>query len=60
MTKNKKYYRAKEVAEYLGIGISTVWFYAKTGLLHAKKITDRVTVFDIDEINKLADSEGVQ
>jgi predicted DNA-binding transcriptional regulator AlpA len=44
--------RAKEVAEYLGIGLSTVWLYAKQGLLKPINLSPRVTVFrraDIDE-----------
>ena len=53
---SKKYLRAKEVAQYLGVGLSTVWRYAKTGKLTAKRISQRVTVFDIDEVNKLINS----
>jgi predicted DNA-binding transcriptional regulator AlpA len=49
----KKYYRAKEVAQYLSIGLSTCWLYAKEGKLTPIKLSPRVTVFDIDEINKL-------
>jgi len=49
----KKYYRAKEVAQYLGIALSTVWLYKKQGKLTAKNLSSRVTVFDINEINKL-------
>jgi len=48
----KKYYRAKELAEHLGIGLSTVWLYAKQGKITPKKISSRVTVFDIDEVKK--------
>ena len=51
----KKYYRAKEVAELLGIGLSTVWLYAKQGKLKPKKLSSRVTVFDINDINALFD-----
>jgi predicted DNA-binding transcriptional regulator AlpA len=43
--------RAKEVAEYIGIGLSTVWLYAKQGLLKPINLSPRVTVFkkaDID------------
>lgn len=53
MATTKKYLRAKGAAEYLGIGLSTVWLYAKQKKLHAMKLSDRVTVFDIEEINKL-------
>ena len=49
----KKYLRANEVKDYLGIGLSTVWLYAKSGKLTPKKISKRVTVFDIDEVNEL-------
>jgi len=55
----KKYLRAKEVAEYMGIGLSTVWFYANNGTLTPKKISSRVTVFSIDEINNLINSVEV-
>lgn len=53
----KKYYRAKEVAQYLGVGIATVWRYAQQGRLTAKKLSPSVTVFDIDEVNALFDSK---
>lgn len=55
----KKYYRAKEVAKYLSIGLSTCWLYAKEGKLTPIKLSPRVTVFDIEEINKLFDSVEV-
>ena len=48
-----KYLRPKEVAKYLSIGLSTVWLYAKQGKLTPKKLSDRVTVFDINEIKTL-------
>ncbi len=51
----KKYYRAKEVAELLGIGKSTVWLYSKQGKLKPKKLSSRVTVFSIEDINSLFD-----
>lgn len=53
--------RAKEVAQYLGIGLSTVWLYAKQGKLRPIKLSERVTIFNIKEINKtfnlVSDSE---
>lgn len=58
-TSTKKYYRAKEVAKHLSIGLSTVWLYAKEGKLTPVKLSPRVTVFDIEEINKLFDSVEV-
>lgn len=48
--KIKQMYRAKELAQFLGIGLSTVWLYAKKGKITPKKISTGVTVFDIDEV----------
>lgn len=48
MKKNeKKYYRAKEVAKFLGIALSTVLMYVKQGKLKPLKLSTRVTVFSI-------------
>ncbi|MDC0932696.1 DNA-binding protein [Arcobacteraceae bacterium] len=49
----KKYYRAKELKELLGVGLSTVWLYAKQRKITPIKLSERVTVFSIDEINKV-------
>jgi predicted DNA-binding transcriptional regulator AlpA len=54
---NKKYFRAKEVAEYLSIGLSTVWLFTSQGRLTAKKLSPRVTVFDIEEVERLLDGQ---
>ncbi|MCT7486796.1 MULTISPECIES: helix-turn-helix transcriptional regulator [Aliarcobacter] len=48
--KIKQMYRAKELAQFLGIGLSTVWLYAKQGKITPKKISTGVTVFDINEV----------
>ncbi len=49
---HKKYYRAKEVAQMFGIGLTTVWLYARQGKITPKKLSERVTVFDIDEVKE--------
>jgi len=49
----QKYYRAKGVAIYLGVTITTIWNYASRGLLTPIKLSENVTVFDIDEVNAL-------
>ena len=54
----KKYLRANEVKNYMGIGLSTVWHYAKIGKLTPKKISARVTVFSIDEVENLINSDN--
>ena len=55
----KKMYRAKEVSNLLGIGLSTVWLYAKQGKLTPIKLSEKVTVFSIDEINRKFNLDGV-
>jgi len=49
----KKYYRAKEVSEYLSIGLSTVWSMVKNGKLTSIKLSPKVTIFDKNEIDNL-------
>ena len=49
----KKALRAKGVAEHLNIGLSTVWLYAKQGKITPIKLSPRVTVFAMDEIEAL-------
>ncbi|MFX4218976.1 helix-turn-helix transcriptional regulator [Aliarcobacter butzleri] len=44
--------RAKELAKYLGIGLSTVWLYAKQGKITPKKISDKITVFNVEDVEK--------
>ena len=45
----KKYFRAKEIADIFSVGLSTVWLYADRGLITPRKISMRVTVFNVDE-----------
>ena len=49
----KKMYRAIELAKYLGVGLSTVWLWSKQKKITAIKLSPRVTVFSIDEINNV-------
>lgn len=49
--KKVKSIRAKGVAERHSIALSTVWLYAKQKKITAKKISPRVTVFSIDEVD---------
>lgn len=48
--REKKKYRAKELAEYLGIGLSTVWKWTKDKKIKSYVISKGVTVFDINEV----------
>ena len=42
--------RAKPLALYIGVGVSTIWRWAKEGKIRSQKISSGVTVFDIDEV----------
>lgn len=52
-----KYLRAKEMAKYLNIGLSTVWLYAKQGKLTPKKLSERVTLFSVEEADNLFNAD---
>lgn len=52
-TELPKRVRAKQIAEEFSIGLSTVWLYAKEGKLTPIKVTQRVTVFDTNEVLNL-------
>ncbi len=47
-----KYLRSKELAIYLGIGESTVWLYVKQGKLIKHKISAKVTLFNVEEVER--------
>lgn len=53
----KQNYRAKEASEYLGVGLSTVWLYAKQGKLHPVKLSDRVTIFKKEDLDCFIEGE---
>lgn len=52
-TELPKKLRAKQIAKEFGIGLSTVWLYAKEGKLSPIKVSSRVTVFDSAEVEAL-------
>ena len=47
-----KYLRPKELAEYLGIGLSTVWLYTKKRKIKRIKISQKVNIFQVNEVEK--------
>lgn len=47
-----KFLRAKELADYLCIGESTVWYYLKIGKIKSIKISPRVTLFNVEEVEE--------
>lgn len=51
--------RAKQIASEFGIGLSTVWLYAKEGKLTPIHVSPRVTVFDTQEVLDLFGNKEV-
>ena len=52
----KQNYRAKEASEYLSVGLSTIWLYSKQGKLTAIKLSDRVTIFKKEDLDRFINS----
>jgi predicted site-specific integrase-resolvase len=48
----KKYMRAKELAKHLSIALSTLWLWHKQGKITSIKVSERVTVFNVAEVEK--------
>ena len=44
--------RAKEAAKYLGVGLSTIWLYNKQGKITAIMLSDRVTIFKKENLDR--------
>lgn len=51
-TQTPKFLRAKELAKYLSISLATVWLWNKQGKITSKKLSERVTVFEVAEVEK--------
>lgn len=50
--KTAKYLRAKQLAEHLSIGVSTIWLWNKQGKITSTKLSERVTVFEVAAVEK--------
>lgn len=48
--------RVKQTAQYMGIGVSSVWLYTKQGKIKAIKLSDRVTVWAKSELDSFITS----
>ncbi len=47
-----KFMRAKQLAKHLSIGLSSVWLLNKKGTIKSIKLSERVTVFNVLEVEK--------
>ncbi|MCF6340060.1 MAG: hypothetical protein L3J10_04805 [Sulfurimonas sp.] len=48
-----KFIRASMVAKRVSCGLSTVWLWAKQGKITPIKISNSITVFDVQEIDRM-------
>ena len=48
--------RAKDVAIFMGCGLSTVWLWVKQGKIKAYRISDRITIFKRSELEAFIDA----
>jgi prophage regulatory protein len=56
-----KYIRVKEVAQLLGLGVSTVWLWARQQKLpQPKRLSNRVTVWRLSEIQDFIEKSEVE
>jgi len=46
------HFRAKDASQYLGVGLSTIWLYAKQGKITSIKLSDKVTVFKREDLDR--------
>ena len=51
MKECSKFIRAKRVSANYGISLSTVWLYSKQKKITARKISQNVTVFSVEELD---------
>jgi excisionase family DNA binding protein len=51
--------RAKEAHKYLGIGLSTLWLFVKTKKIPAYKLSDKVTIFKKEDLDRFV-NEAVE
>lgn len=55
-----KYLRASQIAKIYGIGLSTVWYFAKQGFFKPIKFSKNITFFDPSEVEAFFMSKGAQ
>ena len=53
-----KYMRVRELAKYLGIGKSTIWLYARKGIIKGNKVSSYITLFEVAEVEKALIGKG--
>jgi len=52
-----EHFRDKQASQYLGVGVSTIWLYAKQGKLHPVRLSPRVTIFKKSDLDAFIASQ---
>ncbi len=53
----KRGYRAKDAAKYLGISLSGFWLFVKQGKFSPIKLSESITIFTIEDLNRFIDEK---
>ena len=53
----KRGYRAKQAAEYMGISLSGFWLLVKEGFIEKIRLSERVTIFEKSELDRYIESK---
>ena len=56
--KYNEHMRVKGVAQYMGMSVSSVWLFSKRGELNPIKLSDRVTVWRLSDIDAFITSRA--
>jgi predicted site-specific integrase-resolvase len=47
-----KFLRPKPMASHIGVALSTLWNYQKQGRIQSIKVSERVTLFNVADVEK--------
>ncbi len=52
MNNQPKFLRPKPMASHIGVSLSTLWNYQKQGRIQSIKVSSRVVLFNVEEVEK--------
>ena len=52
MNNQSKFKRPKPMASHIGVSLSTLWNYQKQGRIQSIKVSSRVVLFNVEEVEK--------
>ena len=51
-----QYFRLKDASKFLGVGKPTIWLYTRQGKIRSIKLSDRVTVWALSDLQSFVSS----